>query len=227
MFWLLGHSALVQATSLLVSRQLSVTRAEAVAAVGLVGIAIGGFLWTRFSSPLQQLAVFSSVLLLVEGLALTDTNAGLSGGPNYGDLALFVIVLGVTWFLLAVKGVIAPRRTGLVLGTLAIVIGPVFLSASGSDPGSGFLLMALAAATMVAVGEGIDDRAVVGLGIAALILGSVGGWASVIGTSNAGSVAALVGGLAAIVIGAVLLWTPVRAPMPPPPVDVLPAEPQS
>lgn len=183
-FWLLGHSAVIQAVGLLILNQFSVQGRAVIIASGLVSVALGGFLWLRHRSSLQQIVLFGSVLLVIEGLAFPQTNSFGFTPPSFDLMAFAIIALGVVWFILALKGSVTPRRTGLVLGSLSVVIGPVFLSVSGGGT-SGFLVMAIAAAAVVAVGEGIDDLAVVGIGIVGLIFGSTTGWASAINTSTA------------------------------------------
>lgn len=215
-FWLLGHSALIQAVSLLISNQFSVQGRAAIISVGLMGVALGGYLWLRHRSSLQQIVLFSSLLVVVEGLSFPQTDTFGYTPPSFDLMAFALIVLGVAWLILALKGAITPRRTGLVLGSLSIVIGPIFLSVWGGGT-SGFLLMAIAAAVVVAVGEGIDDLAMVGIGIVGLIFGSASGWAALIKTSTPGSIGALVAGLVVVAIGAVFLRgsTPPTAPMAP------------
>ncbi len=216
-FWALGHSALIQTVQLLISNQFSVYGQSAIIATGFVGVALGGFLWLRHRSSLQQIVLFSSVLLLVEGVTVPQANSFTYTPPSFDLMAFAITALGVAWIILALKGLLTPRRTGSVLGSLAVVVGPLFLSASGGDVTSGFFVMAAASAAIVAVGEGIDDRAVVGIGIAGLIFGSAVGSAAVIKTSTAGSIGGLVVGLVAIAVGAVLLRgsTAPTPPMPP------------
>ena len=196
----------------------------------LTGIAAGA-LWFVFRRTLQQLALYGAVLGAILVLAAPDAMFGFVGIFGFGmpDLVVTAIVtmlVGGGWLALGLFGLLAPPRTAMVLGSLTILIGTMIFSSETQE--GAFLVMAVAGAVLVAIGNLRSDRAVSGIGIVGLLLGAAVFFGEIV-SGDAGSIIALVVGVG-ILLGAIMLgrnWGAVPREMPslgdltppPPPAD--------
>ena len=135
----------------------------------LVTTAFSAVLWSFHRRSLQQLAMFGGALgsLLAFGSPTSDS---FTAAPDFSLMLLATLLSGAVWLALGVRGWLAPRRTALVTGSLALTIAPVFLSFSG-DASTAGLVAAIVGAALIPGGHVLRDRAVSGIGIAALGLG--------------------------------------------------------
>jgi hypothetical protein len=127
-------------------------------------------LWWLSRRSLQMVALLVSAYLFLVGLVAPDPTQILFGPPDVTGLAM------VTWIYgLAVVGVGAftafpvPRKTTLVLGSVAAIGGPLLLLTGDSDVLGELLSLATATALLV-VGRWLGELAVTGLGIVGLLL---------------------------------------------------------
>jgi hypothetical protein len=91
---------------------------------------------------------------------------------------------------------VGPPRTGLVLGALTIVIAPLFLSVGSGTTGA--VAVAIVGVIVLGAGEVLEDRAVVGIGVVALLFGSALATTLLTEPETSKAVAALVIGLVAL-----------------------------
>jgi hypothetical protein len=196
----------------------------------LTGMAAGA-VWFVLRRTLQQLALYGSVLGAILVLVAPDATFGLFGFLGFGAPDLVVtsilsMLVGTGWLALGLFGLITPPRTATVLGSLTVLFGTLIL-ASEIEEGA-FLLMALAGAALLAIGNMRSDRAVSGIGIVGLLLGAAVFFGE-IASGDTGSIVALVVGVG-ILLAAILLgrnWGAVPAELPsftditppPPPTD--------
>ncbi|RZU53380.1 putative membrane protein DUF2157 [Krasilnikovia cinnamomea] len=127
-------------------------------AAGLTAaVAIG--LWTARPHPLQHGAV----------VALLAITAGAATGllPHPGSLPGAAIwAVGVTWALLAWGGLLRPPRLGVIIGTVAAVIGAVAVA----DQPWGSVLALITVGAAVAAAVLMRDLVLLGIGSAGMLL---------------------------------------------------------
>jgi hypothetical protein len=164
-------------------------------------VAVGAVaLWLLCRHSLQQIAVFVAVAALL--VALTLPTPSLFGGFDTTAIGVVLWLFGLAWFALGALGLVSPRRTALILGTVAAVVAPVFLLRQGSAGGE--ILGLVTAAGLLVTGEAIGDRAVQGIAIAAVVMDSGGLVAGHVASSRTGQWVALVVGAALLVAGVAL-----------------------
>jgi hypothetical protein len=179
--------------------------------------AVAAALWFLLRRSLQQLALYGAVLGAVLVFAVPEPTFGvfsfLGGIPDLSATAILSMLVGGGWLALGLFGLITPPRTAMVLGSLTVLIGTLIL-ASQIEEGA-FLLMAVAGAALLTIGNMRSDRAVSGIGIVGLLLGAAVFFGEIV-SGNAGSVIALVVGVG-ILLAAILLgrsWGAVPAELP-------------
>ena len=162
-------------------------------------------LWLVCKSVLQQLGLFLALIVTV--VAATFPSLGSFGGsPDVSLIAVALLVLGGVWFLLGQVGVLAPRRTARVLGSLLLLFAPYLFVANNGT--SALFLIAIIAAVLLVVGEIVHDVAVVGIGIAGIVVGAAAAVGATAGVgSSSESLAILIGGVAALAVSVLLLRT--------------------
>lgn len=174
-------------------------------------------LWFLLRRSLQQLALYGAVLGAVLVLAIPEPTFGVlsffGGIPDLTLTAILSILVGAGWLALGIFELLTPPRTARVLGSITVLIGALILSSEIDEVA--FLLMALAGAALLAIGNARSDRAVSGIGIVGLLLGAAVFFGEIV-SGNAGSIIALVVGVA-ILLAAILLgrsWGAVPTEMP-------------
>jgi hypothetical protein len=178
--------------------------------------AAAGALWFLLRRSLQQLALYGAVLGAVLVLAVPDLSFAFfffGGIPDLSVTAILSMLVGGGWLALGIFGLITPPRTAMVLGSLTVLIGALILSSEIDEVA--FLLMALAGAVLLAIGNMRSDRAVSGIGIVGVLLGAAVFFGEIV-SGNEGSIIALVVGVA-ILLAAILLgrnWGAVPAQLP-------------
>lgn len=177
-----------------------------------------GALWFALRRTLQQLALYGTVLGAILVWAVPDAAFGLFGFLGFGEpdlvvAAIVTMLVGGGWLALGLFGLIAPPRTAMVLGSLTVLVGALILSAETQE--GAFLVMALAGAALLALGNARSDRAVGGIGIVGLLLGIAVFFGETV-SGDAGSIIALVVGVG-ILVAAIMLgrnWGAVPAELP-------------
>jgi hypothetical protein len=158
----------------------------------LIVAALAVPLWLRERRSLQLIAAFTSVWVTLAALVVTTTTLSFFGQseevPDLRWSALVTAVLGVAALVLGLRGILTPRRTAMVLGSLAFIAGlPLVFtkttdlllgSALGGVLGSGspdlpLWLAALAGAIVLVIGSRSGVVAVTGLGIVALTVATL------------------------------------------------------
>jgi hypothetical protein len=193
---------------------------------GVVSCLYALALWIVCKSVLQQLGLFVALIITVVAVTFPSVSAFSPGSPDVSLIAVALLVLGGVWFFLGQVGLLAPRRTARVLGSLLLLFAPYLFVANNGT--SVLFLIAVIAAVLLVVGEIVHDAAVVGIAIAGIIVGAAAavGATAGLGTSSE-SLAILVGGVAALAVSILLLRTgdaaaPIDEASPPP----APAQPQ-
>jgi MFS family permease len=145
-------------------------------------------LWLRERRSLQLIAAFVSVHLALAALVYTTTTESFFGYeqevPNLRWSALVTVLFGVGGLVLGMREVLRPRRTAMVLGALALLLGLPLLvtdftdlagaAAFGGSPSIWpFLATIVAGVIVLLVGRLAGVLAVIGLGILGLIVGVV------------------------------------------------------
>jgi len=223
-FWL---SSLQSATEALVILFLLIAKMHgrgAILSIAILAAAYALVLWILHRGALQQIGLFLTILLLVG--ALTFPSLGfVAGPPDVTLMGVALLVLGVGWFLLGQTGVVGPRRTAHVLGTLAILVAPFFFAPTTGR--TALVLLAIAAAVMVVIAEVVDDAAAAGVAIAGLIVGTSVAVDALVITSSSAALVVLVLGLVCVGAAVALLRAGGRVPPQPaaPPADEAPDPP--
>jgi hypothetical protein len=203
--WWLSLNAAEEFIAVLLLLEVKMGVRGAFVLTGVLSCLYGVALWIVCKSVLQQLGLF--IALIVTVAAVTFPSApSVSGGPDISLIAVALLVLGGVWFFLGQIGVLAPRRTARVLGSVLMLFAPyLFVSNNGT---SALFLIAIIAAVLLVVGEIAHDVAVVGIAIAGIIVGigaAVGATAGV--GSSTRSLAILIGGVVALAVSILLLRT--------------------
>jgi hypothetical protein len=153
-------------------------------------------MWWRTRSALQQTAAFAGAIALAEtAVDRIDPHAGSFG---YG-LALWV--LAACWGIVAGRGYLAPRTTGVVLSGAGALTGALIAMVSDSAPGE--VLGLVTVAGLLAMGIAAHRVLLIGIGAA----GSLYVIPDVANRYLPGSLAAP---LAVAAVGLVLLWLALR-----------------
>jgi len=156
----------------------------------LLGTAIGAALWWRLRRSLQEIFLFLAALAVLVSLVFPEPS--FFGVPDLTGIAMLIWAFGGVWLFLAIRRIVEPVRTGMVLGAIAAIVGPLVFTRTRI---AGELLSLATAAVLVVLGEWLGDRAVQGLGIAGLLLVSAGVVVEHVGDSTGGAIAALVAGI--------------------------------
>lgn len=139
--WLLATAVWAVAAFVAVYEVLGLGDAETLAA-GLAAAGLAAALRWRRRHALQQVPLFVSVLICVQGVL------DLAGVGDADWFGLGAWVAGVAWLLLARSDAVPPPRTATALGCLAVLAGPELLIPRSSD-GSALLGLATVAALFV------------------------------------------------------------------------------
>lgn len=184
--------------------------------VAAVALALALPLWWVERRSLQFLAMFATAHLTVAA-AVSGTQQvsvlGIGVGPELPDLtwsALATVVFGAASLWAGATARVEPRRTAAVIGSLALIAGAGLIDIEVLDPGPSTLALVaalVASAAVLVIGERIADRAVTGIGIAAVLLVAARLVGDVAESQGAGA-AALVIGVAAVVVSVVLARRP-------------------
>jgi len=204
------------------SRQLLSTVLIAVGAVGL---------WIGLRRSLQLLGMFVSLFAVLSAAVFPEP--GPFGESDFVLLSLVSWLFGAAWMALGARGVAQPARTSLVLGTIAVLVSPFFLTAGGQASESTLTIaevwvLAGSVACLV-VGSRLEDRAVQGLAIVGVLVAVAALTGDLLGSSQGPAIAAVVIGIG-LLGGAVLAIRASRSPIEPespPPAASLPLPPPS
>ena len=160
-------------------------------------------LWTLSPRLLQQLAFFFLALNTVAVLVgFPDLGGFLFRPPELTAFALVYWIGGGTWFTLGYLDLVRPPRSAMVLGMVFGLEGVLALSQDA--PEASAVLLLASSAVCLFLGGSRADRAVTGLAVVGLLIGSFGLLTALdlVGTGP---------GLVTMVIGVVLLgvavWT--------------------
>lgn len=156
----------------------------------LLATAIGAALWWQLRRSLQEIFLFLAALAVVVSLVFPEPS--FFGVPDLTAMAVLTWAFGGVWVFLAIRRIVEPVRTGMVLGSIAAIAGPLVFTRTRI---AGEVLSLATAAVLLVLGEWLGDRAVQGLGIAGLLLVSAGVVVEHAGDSTGGAVAALVVGI--------------------------------
>lgn len=200
---------------------------------GLVTAAYSFGLWWMLRRSLQAIALILSGYVAIIALVVPDGGGFIFGPPDLSAVGFVTWLLGGGIFVTGWLGWLTPRRTTLVLGSILALFGPLLFLIGGERIVGEVLSLATAFALMAA-GEWIVERSIVGLGIAGTLLVA----STIVGNHVEGegwAIAALAIGL--LLLGAAILlargmWggppaleTEGSAGPPPPPPPPPPASP--
>jgi hypothetical protein len=119
----------------------------------LVGFAIAWvvalILYLRWRSPAQQTALFFATIGAMMSLFMNLVGDGPDAIPGG-----IVLVVGLTWLIMSVSGVIVPLVTGQILGSIASLAGSVML-AGALTPDAGYALAAFVCLSGLGVAWGV------------------------------------------------------------------------
>jgi hypothetical protein len=194
--WLLSTAGAAGFASVLAGKFLHLADNSVALSAEAAGLAFALPMWWRTRSAIQQTAAFAGAVALAEtGLLRISPHVGSFG---YG-MALWV--LAACWGVLAGRGYVAPRTTGLVLSGAGTLAGA--LIAMISDAGPGEVLGLVTVAGLLAAGIATHRVLLIGLGAA----GSLYVIPDVASRYLPGSLGAP---LAFAAVGLILLWLALR-----------------
>lgn len=155
--WLLSAAAVGGTVAVGLFEYTDLREARMMLATGLVVSAYGLAVWLVRQGSLQQLVVFAAMLVVVtSAIGVVD--------PSWVDATgLAVWVVGVAWASVAWSGWIRPRRTGLLIGAAAALLGPITVP---DDRYGWMLIVGLATAgLLIAISIPAREAALLGLGV--------------------------------------------------------------
>jgi hypothetical protein len=168
--WFLGVLSWFTLVAIVVVDALDMASRAGAIVASILAIAGGLAVWLLCRRSLQQIALYVAVVALVGSVAFPTPT--LFGGFDTTTVGALLWLLGIVWMAVAARGIITPRRTGLVLGAVTAVATPVYLLRISAST-LGDVLGLLTAFGLLVVGGLLADRAVDGIGVAGLlILGS-------------------------------------------------------
>jgi hypothetical protein len=168
-------------------------------------------LWIFAPRLLQQLAVYGATLSAVAVLVAPGPTSFVFGAPDLSGLALVFWVGGAAWFALGYTGRLRPPRTGMVLGMLASIAGPLFFAVDSEE--TAFVLVLATSAAYLFLGGRIADRAVSAIGAVGAVVG-LGGFLVSVGVDDEASGGAVLALGTGLLVVAVLLARQVGGPRP-------------
>jgi hypothetical protein len=195
-FWFVSVQAVTQLLTVVLATDAGNDVKTTFIVIGLVSTAYAAVLWFLFRSSLQEIALYAGLIGTLTAIVFPSLDSALFGPPDLSVVAVTWWALGIAWMVLAWRGVVGPPRTGLVLGALTVVIAPLFLSVGSGTTGA--VAVAIVGVIVLGAGEVLEDRAVVGIGVVALLFGSALATTLVTGPETSKAVAALVIGLVAL-----------------------------
>ncbi|MEX0984128.1 MAG: hypothetical protein WD096_03665 [Actinomycetota bacterium] len=205
-FWFVALQSWSQVISVLLGADGADLQGRSlILASGLLLAVLAVPLWFMEKRSLQLIGAFSAVLTVAGALVYSETEVFGSPIPNIRWMAVVTAVLGAGLLVMGMWGAARPRRTAMVLGSLALIAGVtlatidvVGLALSGGNA-SDVTLIALVATSVLVVfaGERAGIVAVFGIGI----IGMIAGIAALVGEHVEGDV----GGVIVVVAGVVLL----------------------
>jgi Predicted membrane protein (DUF2157) len=128
-------------------------------------LALAGVLYLLERRVLQQVALFLAVVAttVAGGHRLGWSWETVEG---YGFLAL-----GAAWLELGRRGLVGPRRTSEVLGSLALLTGPAVLDVEAVGPGDWGLWLGLGlSVALIIAGSALARNVLLGIGAAGMVL---------------------------------------------------------
>jgi hypothetical protein len=174
-------------------------------------------LWWQLRRSLQEIFLFLAILATLVSLVFPEPS--FFGVPDLTGMAMLVWAFGCVWLFLATRRIVVPVRTGMVLGSIAAIVGPLVFTRTRI---AGELLSLVTAAGLLVLGEWLGDRAVQGLGIAGLLLVSAGVVVEHVGDSTGGGIAALVAGILLLALALFASGMGPRRPLGAPPLPPAP-----
>ncbi|HUG89144.1 MAG TPA: hypothetical protein VMP42_10330 [Actinomycetota bacterium] len=136
---------------------------------GTVTAAYSFGLWWMLRRSLQAIALILSGYVAIIALVVPDGVGFIFGPPDLSAVGFVTWLLGGGIFVMGWLGWLMPRRTTLVLGSILALFGPL-LFLIGGERVVGEILSLVTAFALMAAGEWIVERSVVGLGIAGTLI---------------------------------------------------------
>jgi hypothetical protein len=167
-FWFLAVFAVTALVGLFFDEVVDLGGKSLVTASALVVTVAALVLWWVLRRSLQLVALFGAALVLIGSVVFPDLQF-LFGQPDITGVAIALWLYGWGVVVIAALGVVAPRRTGVVLGSIAAVLAPLLMQTTGNTV-LGQVLALLSAVALVALGDRLGERAAAGIGIAGVLV---------------------------------------------------------
>ncbi len=205
-FWFVALQTWLQVISVLLGPDGADLRGRSlVVASGLLLAVLALPLWFIERRSLQLIGAFVAVLTVANALVYSEADVLGTTIPDITWPAVVTAALGAALLLLGMWGAMQPRRTAMVLGSLAFIVGVTFatvdvvaMALSGGDVSDVTAIAALVTSVLVLfAGERAGIVAVFGIGV----IGMIGAVSALVAKHVEGEV----GGVVVLVIGVVLL----------------------
>lgn len=143
----------------------------------IAGAAVALPLWLVEPRSLQLIGLFTSLLVAADTLVYMERTETTFFGlpqtvPNTQWVGLVTMIFGAAGLALGWRGIVRPRRTSMVLGSIALSVGALVVDVDpfSGGPSTFTVVLALAAAILVlAVGSALGERAPAGIGIVGVL----------------------------------------------------------
>ena len=184
-----------------------------------IALASGIYAWVLYllhRRLLQQFFAFQAVITLVAALTFPEPATFFVEQPSFVGMAILFWLVSAAWLFLGYRGMLRPRGTALVLGSVGLLLSPLLLT---NDAGLAEFLVLLSACGLIAISGVVDDWAVAAIGIVGLLFDAAEITRRHFSSTNAASLTSFFVGIV-LLAGAIV---GIRWSKPPPSAPPMPA----
>ncbi len=171
-FWFLAVGSFAGAIGSLAVDRLGLSIRTLVIVVAGVTTVVAAVLWMLSKRSLQLIALFAAGVVALTAIVFPDLSVvSFILRPDFTGVAIAEIAWGLIWLGLGWKGLVQPRRTAMVLGSIWAIYGTIVPQQFGGSTSLVWQLAGIAISILlVAVGDLVGDRAPAGIGIVGTLL---------------------------------------------------------
>ena len=171
-FWFLSVFLMIDLAGTLFADSFGITSPRVVVTLtGLVGAAYALALWWSSRRSLQVVALVLATYVALVGLVFPDVGGFIFGAPDVSGVGFITWIFGGLVVAAGISGVLNPRKTAIVLGSVGAIFGPLLLLVGDKDV-LGEILSIGSAVVLIFLGDAMEELVAAGLGIAGTLFTS-------------------------------------------------------
>src|SRR5438309_2761389 len=171
-FWFLSVFLMIDLAGTLFADTFGVTSPRVVVTLtGLVGAAYALALWWNSRRSLQVVALLLATYVALVGLVFPDVGGFIFGAPDVSGVGFMTWIFGGLVVAAGILGVLNPRKTAIVLGSIGAIFGPLLLLVGDKDV-LGEILSIGSAVVLIFLGDAMEELVAAGPGIAGTLFTS-------------------------------------------------------